>query len=243
MEAASQTRGRQLLDPDWAQHTEVQRTPAFLCDAEIEQVISCAAEHRRVHASPSEESTWDTVYLQRGGLPAELAPIFRRISQRVGAADRDNWGILGGEEGLQLGDDVNARCVEFHEYSERGRRTCGHHYDSGSVFTADIMLSDSSSFEGGRMCTSVIRAKPTTATRPAAIGSHRTDKPSGRDLNVTTYLHEFEKGDLLVFLSHKGHSVNRVTSGTRLVLVIEFWEGPTCVGNHRCMGCCGESVR
>ena len=35
-----------------------------------------------------------------------------------------------------------------------------------------------------------------------------------------------------------------LTSGARRVLVVEFWDGPCCSGNHRCMGRppCGDPV-
>ena len=46
----------------------------------------------------------------------------------------------------------------------------------------------------------------------------------------------FERGDCLVFLSHKTHSVAQLTRGRRSVLVVEFWHECACVSNHRCMG-------
>ena len=50
--------------------------------------------------------------------------------------------------------------------------------------------------------------------------------------------HTFEQGDLLVFPAHKPHSVERVTRGMRTVFVVEFWRGPACKCNARCMGAC-----
>jgi len=63
----------------------------------------------------------------------------------------------------------------------------------------DLMLSSTSDFEGGVFCTL---------------------EPDGSLTN-----HTFERGDLLIFLSHKYHSVTPVESGTRQVLVCELWEG------------------
>ena len=39
--------------------------------------------------------------------------------------------------------------------------------------------------------------------------------------------HAFERGDVLVFVSHKPHYVAPVTKGVRKVLIIELWEGAT----------------
>ena len=61
------------------------------------------------------------------------------------------------------------------------------------------MLSDATAFEGGAFATS---------------------EPGDYLLQ-----HPFEKGDLLLFLSHKYHCVSEIESGTRNVLVAELWEG------------------
>ncbi|CAE7168337.1 for [Symbiodinium pilosum] len=46
--------------------------------------------------------------------------------------------------------------------------------------------------------------------------------------------HAFQKGDALVFLSHKAHCVEPVTEGLRQTLVMELWEGEERSCNHRC---------
>ena len=46
--------------------------------------------------------------------------------------------------------------------------------------------------------------------------------------------HVFERGDALVFVSHKYHCVAPVTHGERRVLVIELWEGEERSCPHRC---------
>ena len=53
-----------------------------------------------------------------------------------------------------------------------------------------------------------------------AGGTFCTPEPDG---SLTQ--HTFERGDLMVFQSHKYHMVQRVTSGTRRVLVLELWVG------------------
>ena len=41
----------------------------------------------------------------------------------------------------------------------------------------------------------------------------------------TLLSHEWERGDALVFLSHKYHCVSQLTRGTRQVVVCELWQG------------------
>ena len=49
--------------------------------------------------------------------------------------------------------------------------------------------------------------------------------PMVRQPDGSLLQHTFERGDALVFLSHKYHSVSPVTAGTRQVLVSELWQG------------------
>ena len=51
-------------------------------------------------------------------------------------------------------------------------------------------------------------------------GTFSTLEPDG-----TLQTHPFERGDLIIFNSHKYHCVQPVTSGERRVLVCELWEG------------------
>lgn len=262
--------GRDLLNPEHAQHAQMLRFPAFISAAEIEVIKAEALRHRACHPGVCE-----TLYLQHGGIHHSLAPIVARIHDQVWRVDAEIWGLnavhrLEGVSGAAVrelaasgcdnsetasvadaadgelsgdeGDDFDARSsaasassstltasfavdgamrprtIEFHEYSVRGRRICGTHSDYGSLFTADVMLSQSSDFEGGRMVSTVL---------------------DGGGIVASQTWHAFEQGDLLVFPAHKPHSVERVTDGTRLVFVIEFWRGPACTCNSRCMGYCG----
>jgi len=88
------------------------------------------------------------------------------------------------------------------------------------------MLSCTSEFEG---CTFITDRIPEKEEEPKAPFPHNQRQ-------------RFEKGDAIVFLSHKLHSVTPIKSGTRCVLVLEFWEGSECIGSHRCMNpsCGGE---
>lgn len=65
------------------------------------------------------------------------------------------------------------------------------HYDSGSVLTIDVMLAPAE--EGGQF---------ETLESDAVVG------------------HTFERGDAIVFPSHKYHSVSPVKRGTRRVLIM-----------------------
>ena len=94
---------------------------------------------------------------------------------------------------------VALRCAEHHTVLRSGGLPIQQHYDHGSLITMDLMLSETSDFEGG---------------------TFRTLEPDG-----TLQARPFERGDLNVFLSHKYHCVDPVTSGRRQVFVCEWWEG------------------
>ena len=220
------------------------RFPEFISAEEVELIRDEALRHRASHPDAG-----GTLYLQHEGLHPLLAPIVERIHDRVWRLDAEVWGLnavhdLEGVSGLHHrpanqdaavsdSDEPSAswsfctsgamqpRTIEFHEYgTARGRKVCCNHCDHGSLFTADVMLSPTNEFEGGGMVTTVVEeGKAATHMR-----------------------HAFEKGDLLVFPAHKPHSVERVTSGTRTVFVVEFWRGPACTCNARCMGACRQKA-
>ena len=219
-------RGAQLLDPTVAQHTPFIRIPSAITARNIATLIEAAEEHKRQHAREGEESRASEtsapvgtgssdvpgkIYLHHNGLNKDVAAIVSHIQSIVEGTDAIHFGLLADSEVMADGPMV-PRCVEFHEYAQGEREVCESHYDSGSLFTADVMLSDCNEFEGGAM--------QGTAIDASGIA------------NVTDQT--FERGDLLVFLSHKAHSVARLRGGRRCVLVIEFWQGGVCTANHRC---------
>eukprot|EP01047_Picozoa_sp_COSAG01_P055284 COSAG01_NODE_6138_length_3829_cov_4.557105_2_plen_191_part_00 len=58
--------------------------------------------------------------------------------------------------------------------------------------------------------------------------------------------HSFDRGDCLVFQSHRRHHVTPVTAGRRNVLILEFWKGEERHCGHRCTrhwGACGYMQR
>ena len=105
-------------------------------------------------------------------------------------------------------DHVNIRVVEYHQMDEYGELADPRHYDLNSLLTMDIMLSEDGSFEGGDLQT--------------------------EEVDGTLKKHEFRQGDALIFVSHKYHCVDRVRSGRRNVMVLEFWYGPERQCSHRC---------
>ena len=269
-----------MLDPALAQHTRAVRTRGFFSSKDIATVRAAAAAAATTPSAAAaaevaaEEDCEAPVYLQHGGLSASLVPLVDRIFAHACRVDAEQgWGMVTSGD-VRAAGNVHARCVEFHEYGAGRRRRCGCHYDSGSLWTVDIMLSDTGSFEGGELVTTV--RTPLGGEAVPAVGGSANDEfavreaPSAAeggeglladeaalfDYAVTpvpmegavTVAHEkqaFEQGDCLVFLSHKWHSVTPLLSGVRNVLVLEFWEGPTCVLAHRCMGFppCGDRIR
>ena len=184
-----------LVPVDVARRTAVKRIPRFLSDQEIDELTATAADVE-AEIGATERPT-------RGGgwttvyLNAELGRRLPWLRERVFAAASDADRELWG--GVLAGKNVNLRCAEYHTVTPPGNLAFERHYDHGSLITIDIMLSDSSSFAGGAFATS---------------------EPGDYLLQ-----HPFEKGDLLLFLSHKYHCVSPVESGVRNVLVAELWEG------------------
>jgi hypothetical protein len=62
--------------------------------------------------------------------------------------------------------------------------------------------------------------RPLWLSLPRGAGAHR--------------YHDFTQGDAMVFVSHKFHGVEPVTSGRRQVCILEFWGGRECTCPHRC---------
>jgi hypothetical protein len=115
---------------------------------------------------------------------------------------------------------VQPRTIEYHEALRGGGLAQPDHFDGGSCVTVDIMLSDTAGFSGGEF---------------------RTLEADG-----SLQQHTFERGDMLVFVSHKFHMVDRIHSGERRVFVMEFWEGDRRTCSHRCLkrfGDCPYSKR
>eukprot|EP00405_Crypthecodinium_cohnii_P012504 CAMPEP_0206435762 /NCGR_PEP_ID=MMETSP0324_2-20121206/10074_1 /ASSEMBLY_ACC=CAM_ASM_000836 /TAXON_ID=2866 /ORGANISM="Crypthecodinium cohnii, Strain Seligo" /LENGTH=701 /DNA_ID=CAMNT_0053902785 /DNA_START=18 /DNA_END=2123 /DNA_ORIENTATION=- len=198
-----------LPSPEAAQKTEPYFIPKLFSDEEIDLVKSLseelASKEHRKHAGSSQ---WRTRYLHAAGFFKERAPeLMEKLKKAALEADlRD-----GGFGFCKTAPDVQLlpRVVEHHLVEPGGGLPDPTHFDGGSLLTIDVMLQKpNQDFEGGTFCTL------------EADGSH---KP-----------HFFDKGDALVFLSHKAHFVQPVTSGFRQTLVMELWEGDYRRCDHRC---------
>jgi hypothetical protein len=192
-----------LLAPSLAQYTNVVRVAGFLDEHEIAEIRAVAVRQRI-----ERKRGGSIVYMQEGGFWQQEAPVLhQKLCNLVIEVDHKHWGILADMK-KSIGKQIMARCVEYHEYSQgRGRMMCGNHFDTGSLFTIDCMLSHCSEHGGGSFVTT-------------------TDEQAWRQ--------DFEQGDAIVFLSHKYHAVAPVPSGLRNVLVTEFWDGCECKAAHRC---------
>ena len=209
------TRGAALLDPAVAQHTSFVRLPSAISDAETAVLLAAAEQHIHEHSGESSGSESSHVqgklYLHHNGVNDETAAIVARIQRLVEATDAVHWEVLSDEEVI-AGGAVGPRCVEFREHAPGEGEACYDHYDAGSLFTVNVMLSSGGEFEGGAMQSSAVNA---------------------RGIRCVTS-HTFERGDVLIFLSHKAHRVSPILWGRRRVLIVEFWQGGQCVANHRC---------
>ena len=155
--------------------------------------------------------SWETTYLHTGGQVFDLLPeLMGKIRRAVYEIDQEHWGLL-----TDLAEDeVNVRCVEYHEYYDKGRLRHLKHHDTGSLITVDFMLSAATDFVGG---------------------DFQTLEADGSLLK-----HSFEQGDLTAFVSHKFHAVGPIDSGRRNVMIVEFWRGPQRQCAHRCLCQTGE---
>jgi len=161
------------------------------------------------HLKHSNAASWRTRYLHAGGaMRAELPALQSKLIEAALKADSENWQLIKTEARSHL----KVRCVEHHLVGPGGALPDPTHFDGGSVLTLDVMLaSPGDDFTGGEFCT------------PEADGSVECHG-SGR----------FDKGDALVFVSHKPHYVRPVTEGLRETMILELWEGEERKCDHRC---------
>lgn len=196
-----------------AQKTNVARIPKFLSNDDIKAIHATAlavgdetTTHDLHRRQGAPEGTWHTVFLNHR-LGELLPDLHERMMDAAKEADKNNWMLLDDER-----HDINLRVAEYHRVSPGGGIPMKKHHDYGSLLTMDLMLSDGdgADFDGGNF---------------------QTLEPDG-----TLASHRFERGDLLIFQSHKYHCVSPVTAGRRSVLVCEVWEGLP----RRCAKRCNE---
>ncbi|KAL7539631.1 LOW QUALITY PROTEIN: hypothetical protein ACHAXR_010094 [Thalassiosira sp. AJA248-18] len=198
------------MDVATAQRTQVVRLEKFLSLEDIEMIHAVAnAELASIGeatngALEAHTDSWKVLYLQHRNTFQRKLPALRK---RI----LDMVRQVDKSQNWCLFDNVdhvNIRVVEYHQMDEFGELSDPKHYDLNSLLTIDIMLSDDDAFEGGDLQT--------------------------QEADGTLKKHEFKQGDALVFVSHKYHCVDRVRSGRRNVMVLEFWYGPERQCSHRC---------
>ena len=185
-----------------AQATAVIRIPKFLSTADIDELHQTAADV----AANTDNGALD-LHRRQGCAENTWFTVFlnhrlKELLPQLHDALFDAARHADGDEWSVLDNrhELAMRCVEYHSVSVGGGIPMDKHHDFGSLLTLDVMLSEPGvDFEGGTFCTL---------------------EPDG---SMTR--HVFEQGDLMVFLSHKYHCVEPVTTGQRRVLVAEIWEG------------------
>jgi len=144
--------------------------------------------------SPHKMYDHNVLYLHRKNLFGKTFPdIYEKICSLIWDADPNLWNISERKVPLYV------RCIEYHDYDHEGgidRLDNYEHRDGGSVYTLDILLDDPSEYDGGML--SLLQ------------GENHIDCA-------------LQKGDAVIFPSHKVHNVSRVSNGRRRVLIFEFW--------------------
>lgn len=185
------------------------RKPLLLSAEEIDSVHDLAARVGprcgfRARKDADGACRWSTRYLSTDRqFQDQLPALHEKLIQCAMEANADHFHVV-------TGDDIHlrTRCIEYHEVLAGGKLDCVQHYDAGSLFTIDVMLSEpGDDFDGGDF-----------------VGN-----------GIVEPAQAFEKrGDAIVFVSHMYHSVKPVVRGLRRVLVMELWEGEERQCGHRC---------
>ena len=153
---------------------------------------------------PSEAGTWQTTYVHTDQL---FQKNFAPLFKKLRAAALEADSAHWGIAKEAPGE-LSVRVIEVHEVSVAGALNHPYHFDAGSVVTIDLMLSEDEDYTGGEFETLELDG---SSNRP-----------------------NFQQGDVIIFPSHKYHSVQPVQSGLRRVLIMELWFGETRTCPHRC---------
>lgn len=188
------------MDVSKAQLTSAIRVPKVLTSDDIVELRKFSASG--TFGREDRGAEWWVHHLHTNGqFQRMMSHIRDKLIEAARLVDSQHWGLLDD-------NDISVRVAEFHRMGTRGTLGDSRHYDQDSIITIDVMLSDSSEYEGGHLRTEELD------------GSFVTPK--------------FEQGDAVVFVSHKYHCVSEVTRGIRNVLVLELWRGPERECGHRC---------
>ncbi len=196
------------MDVGLAQQTSAIKLRNFLSIGEIErleEVAMLCAARSGLEVRSAGTDAWKVLFLQTNNIfKEELPALYDKIVTAVKDVDAMMFNVMSPSTACNL------RVAEYHtQVAPSPGLPDPHHYDMDSMITIDIMLAEPGvDFEGGQFST---------------LESDGTSKE-----------HFWGKGDAMVFVSHKYHSVSPVTKGVRKVLVLEFWSGRDRQCPHRC---------
>ena len=130
-----------ISDAD-AQATPVVRLPAFLSPDEIAEIdaFHAATSHEcgrlaKASCAVTGAALWTTTYLSTDRRFNQRFPeLLQRMLTAARAADVAHFGDFGSRAVLK------PRVVEYHTVTPGGALKHEQHYDSGSVYTFDVML-------------------------------------------------------------------------------------------------------
>ena len=208
-----------------AQQLPLKRIPNFLSSADIKAVRDLAASLPMMGGA----ANWGTKYLHwQSHFQQKLPNLYNRILRFVRRVDtKESWNLL---RYSHEHDRLQVRCTEYHQVSPGGALTQYQHKDTGSLVTIDCLLTDTSEFTGGQFCVMQATGASASVSSPSAVGSDG-------DLDLWEWTNmepqRFDKGDAIVFPSHKFHNITPLLSGRRAVLVMELWEGEERTCPHR----------
>ena len=140
-----------ISDAD-AQATPVVRLPAFLSSEEIVEIdaFHAAQSHAcgrlaKASCAVTGAALWTTTYLSTDRrFNARFPGLLARMLAAARAADRAHFGDYASRV------DVVPRVVEYHTVTPGGALRHEEHYDSGSIYTFDLMLArPGDDFDGG----------------------------------------------------------------------------------------------
>ena len=136
-------------------------------------------------------------FLQKDGLFEEAEPkLLDKIVSIMKETDGDHWNLISDE--VEDAENVNFRVIEYHHYIKGGGLVNKFHSDGGSIVTMVCMLSDpSKDFEGGQLMT--------------------------WECNGEFKKYDVRQGDMIVFPSHKFHSVSPVTKFGAICYSLTLW--------------------
>tara|TARA_B110000971_G_C20009776_1_gene501017 strand:+ start:463 stop:1329 length:867 start_codon:yes stop_codon:yes gene_type:complete len=205
-----------------AQKTQVVRVPNFLTHQQCDELLSLTSDskilqeagilqrdrHGVTHNNHFIEAPWRTTYLNSAPsftLNSSTSLFIQKLKDEAMLALKQNPDWAKLIKARTIEESV-PRVIEIHESRAGGGLVHTKHYDGGSLVTFDILLKDD--FLGGAFAT--------------------------LEENNAMKIHDFNKGDLVIFISHKYHTVQKISKGQRATFILELWEGEERKCPHRC---------